>query len=155
MATGKVSAGLLLFRRRAGRLEVLLAHPGGPYWARKDAQAWSIPKGEVAPGEDPAETARREFAEETGFAPDGPLVALGARRQPGGKLVHVWAMAADWDPAALRSNRFSLEWPPRSGRLQDFPEVDRAAWFDLQTAAGKLHKGQAGFLDDLRAALGV
>ena len=151
----KESAGLLLFRRRAGRLEVLLAHPGGPFWRRKDAHAWSIPKGEIDPGEEHAAAARREFAEETGFAPEGPLIALGSRRQPGGKLVHVWAMEADWDPAALRSNSFSLEWPPRSGRRQEFPEVDRAEWFDIDRASDKLHKGQAGFLDELRAKLGA
>ena len=151
----KESAGLLLFRRGGGTVEVLLAHPGGPFWRRQDAHAWSIPKGEIDPGEDRAACARREFAEETGFAPEGPLIALGARRQAGGKLVHVWAMEADWDPAELRSNSFSMEWPPHSGRMQEFPEVDRAAWFGLEAAAGKLLKGQAGFLDDLRAKLGA
>ncbi len=146
---------MLLFRRRGAALEVLLAHPGGPFWRRKDEHAWSIPKGEIDPGEEPAAAARREFQEETGFAPEGPLIALGSRRQAGGKLVHVWAMEADWDPAGLRSNAFSMEWPPRSGRRQEFPEVDRAAWFDLEVAAGKLHKGQADFLDALRARLGA
>lgn len=152
---GKESAGLLLYRRRAGAVEVLLVHPGGPFWRRKDMHAWSIPKGEIEPGEEQAAAARREFLEETGFAPVGPLIALGTRRQPGGKLVHVWATEADWDPSGLRSNLFSMEWPPRSGRLQKFPEIDRAAWLDLATAAEKLHKGQAGFLDALRTALGA
>jgi predicted NUDIX family NTP pyrophosphohydrolase len=147
------SAGLLLFRRRGQAVEVLLVHPGGPFWRRKDAHAWSIPKGEVDASEEQAAAARREFAEETGFRPEGALIALGSRRQAGGKLVHVWAMEGDWDPAALRSTSFSMEWPPRSGRMRDFPEVDRAEWFELSVAAGKLHKGQVGFLELLRAKL--
>lgn len=145
----RVSAGLLPFRRRDGRLEVLLVHPGGPFWRRRDAHAWSIPKGEVEPQEDLPAAARRECLEETGFTPEGPLIALTPRRQPGGKLVHAWAVEADWDPAALVSNTFAMEWPPRSGRLQEFPEVDRAGWFDLETAREKIHKGQTGFLDEL------
>ena len=148
----RVSAGLLLFRLR-GTLEVLLAHPGGPYWKNKDAGAWTVPKGEVAAGEDELAAAQREFAEETGYHPQGDVLSLGSARQPGGKLVHVWAIADDWDPAALTSNSFSLEWPPRSGRSQDFPEIDRAAWFALDEARVKIIKGQAVFLDRLKAAL--
>lgn len=144
----KNSAGLLLYRRRDGRVEVLLVHPGGPFWAKRDEHAWSIPKGEFEAGEDPLAAARREFAEETGFCPEGEAVDLGVRKQPG-KAIHVWAMAGDWDPAAIASNTFTLEWPPKSGRLQEFPEADRAAWFDLAAARLKIHKGQAGFLDDL------
>jgi predicted NUDIX family NTP pyrophosphohydrolase len=150
----RVSAGLLLFRRR-GAVEVLLAHPGGPYWKNKDEGAWTVPKGEIGPGEDALAAARREFAEETGYHPVGDTLSLGSARQPGGKLVHVWAIAADWDPARLTSNSFSLEWPPRSGRMQDFPEIDRAAWFGLDAARAKILKGQAVFLDRLRAALGT
>ena len=151
----RASAGLLPFRRRGGTIEVLLVHPGGPFWARRDAHAWSIPKGEAAPDEDLAAAARRECLEETGFAPDGPLIPLSPRRQPGGKLVHAWAVEADWDPANLKSNAFTMEWPPRSGRLRSFPEVDRAAWFPLAEAREKIHKGQGGFLDELAAKLGA
>jgi len=148
----RVSAGLLLFRRR-GALEVLLAHPGGPYWQNKDDSAWSVPKGEIEAGEDELAAARREFAEETGYRPQGHVLSLGSARQPGGKLVHVWAIDDDWDPAQLRSNSFSMEWPPKSGRLQVFPEIDRAGWFALDEARGKILKGQVVFLDRLQAAL--
>ena len=130
-------------------MEVFLVHPGGPFWARKDAHAWSVAKGEVEPGEDLEDAARREFREETGLACEGPTVPLGARKQPGGKTVHAWAVAAEPDPDAVRSNTFRMEWPPRSGRERDFPEVDRAAWFDLATAREKIHKGQVAFLDAL------
>ena len=150
----KTSAGLLPYRRREGRLEVFLVHPGGPFWARKDAHAWSVAKGEAGAEEDPLAAARREFAEETGFAPDGPVLALRPVRQPGGKLVHVWAVEAELDPAAIRSNSFALEWPPRSGRTRDFPEIDRAGWFDLAEARGKIHKGQVAILDELADRLG-
>ncbi len=149
----RTSAGLLPWRRRGGRVEVFLVHPGGPFWAKKDAHAWSIAKGEVEPGEDLADAARREFAEETGLACDGPVMALGERKQPGGKVVHAWAVEAEPDPDAVRSNSFRMEWPPRSGRERAFPEVDRAAWFDLATARQRIHKGQAGFLDALEASL--
>ena len=150
----KASAGILLFRERAGRLEVLLAHPGGPYWAKKDAGAWTIPKGEIAEDEEPLAAARREFEEETGARVEGEPLPLTPRRQPGGKLVHAWAMRGDLDPAAVRSITFTMEWPPRSGRQQAFPEVDRAAWFRLPDARGKILKGQAPFLDELERLLG-
>jgi predicted NUDIX family NTP pyrophosphohydrolase len=153
----KQSAGLLLYRRRGGRVEVFLVHPGGPFWAKKDQHAWSIPKGEFAEDEDPLAAARREFAEETGLDVDavteGPLQPLAPCRQAGGKVVRAWAAAGDCDPAAIASNTFTLEWPPRSGRMQDFPEVDRAGWFDLATARDKLHKGQASLLDELTQRL--
>lgn len=151
-AMTRVSAGLLLFRRRGG-LEVLLGHPGGPYWQNKDDGAWSVPKGEIEAGEDELAAARREFAEETGYRPQGDVLSLGSARQPGGKLVHVWALDDDWDPAQLGSNSFSMEWPPKSGRLQVFPEIDRAGWFALDEARKKTLKGQVVFLDRLQAAL--
>lgn len=150
----KASAGILLFRERAGRLEVLLAHPGGPYWAKKDAGAWTIPKGEIAEDEEPLAAARREFEEETGARVEGEPLPLTPRRQPGGKLVHAWAMRGDLDPTAVRSITFTMEWPPRSGRQQAFPEVDRAGWFGLPDARGKILKGQAPFLDELERLLG-
>lgn len=144
------SAGLLLYRLEGAEPEVLLAHMGGPFWARKDAQAWSIPKGEYRPDEDALAAARREFEEEMGSpAPDAPVVPLGEVRQAGGKVITAWAMAGDFDPSRLRSNTFALEWPPRSGRLREFPEVDRADWFDLKTARQKLVRGQLPFLDRL------
>jgi predicted NUDIX family NTP pyrophosphohydrolase len=148
----KHSAGLLLYRRREV-LEVFLVHPGGPFWAGKDTGAWSIPKGEYAPGEDPLAAAQREFHEETGQTAAGEFLPLSPLRQPSGKIIHAWAVAGDCDPDAIRSNTFSLEWPPRSGRLQEFPEVDRAAWFTLETARVKIIKGQAGFLEELRLKL--
>ena len=122
----KESAGLLLFRRREGYLEVLLGHPGGPYWAHRDDGAWSIPKGGMNPGEDPLAAAQREFLEETGFTPCGPYLPLGHVTQRGGKVVHAWAFEGDCDPARLVSNLCTVEWPPRSGRFQSFPEIDRA-----------------------------
>lgn len=149
----KESAGLLLYRVRERRLEVFLVHPGGPLWARKDAGAWSIPKGEAGPGEDLLTRARLEFAEETGFpAPPGgrPLRAV---KQAGGKIVHAWAVEGDCDAAAIKSNSFTLEWPPRSGRSQSFPEVDRAHWFALAEARDKINKGQVGLLDQLEQLL--
>jgi predicted NUDIX family NTP pyrophosphohydrolase len=149
------SAGLLLYRRRDGAVELLLVHPGGPLWAKRDAGAWSIPKGEVDEGEDPRAVALREFEEETGHPPPrGELVALGEVRQRGGKLVTAWAAAGDLDPAAITSNTFTLEWPPRSGRRREFPEVDRAGWFDPATARDKLLAAQAELVDRLLAALG-
>lgn len=144
------SAGLVVFREREGALEVLLAHMGGPYWARKDEGAWSIPKGELEDGEDLLACARREYREELGHAPpDGPLLELGEIRQRAGKLVVAFAVAGDFDPARLRPGTFDMEWPPRSGRLQAFPEIDRVAWFDLVTARRKLVAGQAELLDRL------
>jgi len=145
----KRSAGLILFRRPAGQLEVLLVHPGGPYFARKDAGAWSIPKGEYTHGEDPQAVALREFEEETGVRLIGPLLALGEVRQAGGKVVTAYAREGDLEPGTLRSNLFTLEWPPRSGRLQSFPEVDRAGWFSLAEAHTKILAGQAPLLDRL------
>jgi predicted NUDIX family NTP pyrophosphohydrolase len=145
----KRSAGLLVFRRRGGGLEVLLVHPGGPLWARRDLGAWSIPKGEIEAGEDPLAAARREVEEETGLRAAGPFSALGEIRQPGGKRVLAWAMPGDFDPAALRSIAFELEWPPRSGRRQSFPEVDRAAWFPLAEARRRILPAQAPLLDRL------
>jgi len=142
------SAGVLLYRDRNG-LEVMLGHPGGPYWRRKDEGSWTVPKGEVLDGEDLYKAALREFAEETGFHPEGPVVPLGSVRQAGGKCVHVWAIGADWNPETLVSNTFSIEWPPRSGRMQNFPEIDRAAWFNLTTAHAKILKSQGEFLNRL------
>ena len=151
----KKSAGLLLYRERAGRLEVFLVHPGGPFWARKDAGAWSIPKGEFGDDEDALHAARREFAEETGLSVDGAFVALPPLRQPSGKLIHAFALRADVDPAQLRSNTFMLEWPPKSGQQREFPEVDRAAWFALDEAAAKIQNGQAPLLQRLRRLAGA
>jgi predicted NUDIX family NTP pyrophosphohydrolase len=149
----KKSAGLLLYRSGPAGLEVLLVHPGGPFWRRKDAGAWSIPKGEIEPGEDELAAARREFAEETGYRPKGAGLDLGSARQAGGKLVRAWAIPDDWDPARLASNSFSVEWPPHSGRMQSFPEVDQAAWFGLDAARTKILSGQVAFLDRLDAML--
>lgn len=148
------SAGLLLYRRQQD-LEVLLAHPGGPYWRNKDDGAWTVPKGEIHGEEDPYATALREFEEETGLRPHGKTLSLGSLRQSDGKLVHVWAVENDWDPAFLISNQFSIEWPPRSGRTATFPEIDRANWFDLATARRKILKSQMDFLNRLEAALDV
>ena len=147
----KLSAGLLLYRRTNGDVEVLLVHPGGPFWAKKDDGAWSIPKGEYERGEDPLEVAIREFEEELGIPPppaDG-AVPLGEHRQPSGKLVSAWALEGNVEVDEVHSNTFPMEWPPRSGRMQEFPEVDRAVWFDLETARQKLLKGQVPFLDRL------
>jgi predicted NUDIX family NTP pyrophosphohydrolase len=149
MAT-KRSAGILLHRRRDGAHEVLLVHPGGPFWAKKDAGAWSIPKGEYENGEEPRAAALREFAEELGAPPpDGELVELGEVRQRGGKVVTAWALAGDADADAVRSNTFTMEWPPRSGTIGEFPEVDRAAWFSLDEARERILPGQAPLLDRL------
>ncbi len=149
----KISAGLLLYRRR-GELEVFLVHPGGPFWARKDAGAWSIPKGEIGEGEEPLQAAQREFLEETGFSIGGKFRPLELRKQSGGKSVHAWAVEADCDPSELRSNLFSLEWPPKSGQTREFPEVDRAAWFTIPQAREKILKGQLGFIDQLVSLVG-
>jgi predicted NUDIX family NTP pyrophosphohydrolase len=151
---GKQSAGLLLYRRRAGRLEVFLVHPGGPFWAQKDAGAWSIPKGEHGPEEEPLSGARREFTEETGFTAAGPFLPLTPLKQKSGKVVVAFACEGEADPGNLASNTFTLEWPPRSGQKKEFPEVDRAAWFPLAEAEEKIHPGQAGFLQELARLLG-
>jgi predicted NUDIX family NTP pyrophosphohydrolase len=149
----KKSAGLLTYRLRAGRVEVFLVHPGGPYWAKKDEGTWSLPKGEFTEEEEPLEAARREFNEETGFRADGPFTPLTPIKQPSGKFIHVWAFEGDYDPAAIRSNTFSLEWPPRSGMTRDFPEADRAGWFSLERAREKIIRGQTGFIDELERLL--
>jgi predicted NUDIX family NTP pyrophosphohydrolase len=149
----KISAGLLLYRRR-GELEVFLVHPGGPFWAKKDAGAWSIPKGEIGAGEVPLQAAQREFLEETGFPIGGEFRPLAPLKQSGGKSVHAWAIEADCDPSELRSNLFSLEWPPKSGQTREFPEVDRAAWFTIPQAREKVLKGQIGFIDQLVSLVG-
>jgi predicted NUDIX family NTP pyrophosphohydrolase len=148
-----VSAGLVVWRRGAAGPEILLAHPGGPYWRGKDEAAWSIPKGLAEPGEDLLAAARREFAEELGCAIEGDFQPLTPRRQPGGKVVHAWLVEADVDLADLRSNLFELEWPPRSGRVQAFPEVDQAAYWPPGTALAKAHKGQRPILEEALARL--
>jgi predicted NUDIX family NTP pyrophosphohydrolase len=147
----KTSAGLLMYRRRDGRLEVLLVHPGGPFWSHRDAGAWSIPKGELDGDEDPLEAARREFEEETGLRPEGPFLELPTVTQKAGKVVRAWAVEGDWDPSLLRSNTFEIEWPPKSGQMAEFPEVDRAELFDLATAREKINAGQVPLLDHLAA----
>lgn len=149
------SAGLLLYRSTAQGWEVLLVHPGGPFWQRRDAGAWSIPKGEASEGEDLLATARREFREETGFSCGGKALPLGQVRQRGGKIVHAWAIRGDADPGRLHSNTFEMEWPLHSGKRRSFPEVDRAAWFDLAEARRRILPAQAVFLDALAAALEV
>jgi predicted NUDIX family NTP pyrophosphohydrolase len=150
------SAGILLYRRREDRLEVLLVHPGGPFWARRDQGAWSIPKGEYAAGEDPFDAARREFAEELGVdPPDRPAEDLDEVRQKGGKRVRAWALEGDLDAAAIASNTFELEWPPRSGRMIEVPEVDRAEWFTLEQAREKINPAQAELLDRLARRAGA
>jgi predicted NUDIX family NTP pyrophosphohydrolase len=145
----KVSAGLLMYRRRGDALEVFLVHPGGPFWVKKDAGAWSIPKGEYAEDEEPLAAARREFGEETGFEAKGEFLALGEVKQPGGKVVRAWGFEGDCDPGELKSDLFEMEWPPRSGRRASFPEVDRAGWFSVSEAREKILQGQVPFLDKL------
>jgi predicted NUDIX family NTP pyrophosphohydrolase len=147
------SAGLVMYRYRAGKLEVFLVHPGGPFWAKKDAGSWSIPKGEFEPGEEPLEAARREFREETGLVPKGEFVPLKEAKQPSGKVVYAWAFEGDCDAEQINSNSFSLEWPPKSGKRQEFPEVDRAGWFALDVARTKIARGQVALLDDLGRVL--
>lgn len=151
---GKRSAGILLFRRIAGNTEVLLGHMGGPFWAKRDSGGWSVPKGEYEPDEDPQAAARREFQEELGVpAPTGELVALGDARTSGGKVVTVWAIESDFDCRLVVPGTFEMEWPKGSGRLQTFPEIDRAGWFDLQQARDKLVASQQIFLDRLAQRL--
>jgi len=146
----KHSAGLLIYRRRANALQVLLVHPGGPFWAKKDAGVWSIPKGEYADPEIPLDVATREFHEETGYTASGPFVALGTVTQSGGKIVTAWACEGDYDASAIRSNTFVMEWPPKSGIQREFPEVDRAGWFTLDEAIKKILPAQREFLDRLQ-----
>ena len=150
----KKSAGLLMFRRQnSSGVELLLVHPGGPFWAKKDLGAWSIPKGEYEEPDDPLEAAKREFTEETGFLPRAPFLALGSLKQPSGKLITAWAFEGDCDPSALVSNSFELEWPPRSGKIQSFPEVDRAEWFDTAEARRRILPGQSPFVDAVEKAV--
>jgi predicted NUDIX family NTP pyrophosphohydrolase len=143
------SAGLLLYRNVSGSLEVFLVHPGGPFWTKKDEGAWSIPKGEIAEGEDALEAAKREFREETGFATDGTFEALEPVKQAGGKTVYAWSIESDVEASAIRSNTFSMEWPPRSGEMREFAEVDRGGWFELAAARTKILKGQMPLLEQL------
>jgi predicted NUDIX family NTP pyrophosphohydrolase len=147
------SAGLLLYRGLPGSLEIFLAHPGGPFWLKRDAGAWTIPKGVAEEGEDLLAAARREFEEETGIHPVGPFLSLGSIRQKAGKLVHAWAWEGDADPARITSNTMQTEWPRGSGRMLTFPEVDRCAWFDPQTARVKINPAQAELIDRLELAL--
>jgi len=151
----KKSAGILMYRFREGKLQVFLVHPGGPFWARKDRAAWSIPKGEIDESEDPLEAAKREFQEETGMPVTGDFINLGEVKQPGRKIIYVWAVEGDCDPAAIKSNTFEMQWPPKSGKYKSFPEVDRAGWFSLGEAREKLHKGQIVLVDRLAEKLGV
>jgi predicted NUDIX family NTP pyrophosphohydrolase len=154
MATPTLSGGLLLFRRHPDGLRLLIAHMGGPFWARKDERAWSVPKGECDPGEDPLDAARREFAEELGLpAPEGDPLDLGEVRMKSGKRIRAWAVEGELDPEAVVPGVFAMEWPPRSGRTQEFPEVDRVAWVDPDTARAKLVQAQAAFVDRLEATL--
>ena len=141
----KRSAGLAMYRIRSSALEILLVHLSGPFWAKKDAGAWFIPKGEIAPGEDELAAARREFHEETGFKAAGPFISLGSVKHKSGKSVTAWAFQGDCDPSALKSNTFKMEWPPRSGKQQEFPEVDRAAFFTLDAAREKMHPAEFEF----------
>lgn len=150
LMAGRQSAGVLLYRRRKGGCQVFVVHPGGPYWKSKDLGAWSIPKGECELGEEPLSVAKREFTEETGFEVSGTFVPLTPVKQPGGKWVHAWAVEGDCDPAAIKSNTFSMEWPPRSGKRREFPEVDRAGWFGLEEAAERINRGQRALLEELR-----
>jgi predicted NUDIX family NTP pyrophosphohydrolase len=153
MARGRQSAGVLMYRRSARGLEVLLVHPGGPFWRNRDAGAWSIPKGEHDEAEDPLDAAKRELAEETGLRPEGTFLALDPVRQKSGKLVRAWAVEGDCDPRAIRSNTFSMEWPPRSGRTAEFPEVDRAEWFAIEEARRRILPAQSPLLDQLETLL--
>jgi len=143
------SAGLLMFRRTNNSVEVFLVHPGGPFWQKKDLGTWSLPKGEYQNGEGPLVAAKREFVEETGINPVGDFISLDALKQPSGKVITAWAFEGNCDPAVIRSNTFTLEWPPKSGKMEQFPEVDRAGWFSIEDARARLIKGQLGFLEAL------
>ena len=145
----RVSAGLLMHRIREGRLQVLLAHPGGPYFANKDDGSWTIPKGEVEPGEDLLDAAKREFEDETGIKPKGPFLALSPIKQKGGKIVHAWAFEGDCEPNAIASNTFTIEWPPKSGQQMAFPEIDQADFFDVIAAKRKIKAGQEALIEEL------
>lgn len=145
----KKSAGLLIYRESCGQSEVFLVHPGGPFWAKKDDGAWSIPKGELSEGEDPLDAAKREFKEETGYSVKGDFQPLDPLRQPSGKIIYAWVVKSDVDVETLKSNNFSLEWPPGSGKTAEFPEVDRAGWFAIEIARRKILRGQVALLDQL------
>jgi predicted NUDIX family NTP pyrophosphohydrolase len=145
----KKSAGVLVFHRKKSVTEVLLVHPGGPFWAKKDEGAWSIPKGEIDGDEEPLEVAKREYREETGASIDGHFIPLEPMRQPGGKIVYAWAVEGEFNASSLVSNTFMLAWPPKSGRIQEYPEVDRAEWFTFEAAMKKILKGQQGFIVQL------
>jgi predicted NUDIX family NTP pyrophosphohydrolase len=149
----KVSAGLLMYRVRDGELEFLLAHPGGPFWTHRDLGAWTIPKGEIQPGEDPLTAARREFEEEVSFKPDGQLIELTPIKQKSGKVVHAWAFEGDCDPTCIRSNTYQMEWPPKSGRFEECPEIDRAAFFRMAEAKTKINPAQVALLEELERKL--
>jgi predicted NUDIX family NTP pyrophosphohydrolase len=151
---GKQSAGILLYRIANEILEVFLVHPGGPFWAKKDLGAWSIPKGEFDDNEDALIAAKREFEEETGMPIEGEAMALAPQKLKSGKVVYAWAVEGDLDPAKVRSNTFEMEWPPRSGRVQSFPEIDRAGWYPVEEAIRKINPGQAGFIEELGEKLG-
>ena len=144
----RVSAGLLMYRIRDGKFQVLLAHPGGPLFKNKDDDTWTIPKGELDPGEDMLEAAQREFEEETGIKPNGPFIALTPIKQKGGKMVHAWAFEGDCDPTKIVSNTFTMEWPPKSGRQMEFPEIDRADFFDMELAAKKIKAAQMPLVEE-------
>jgi len=149
----KKSAGLLMYRFKEGVPQILLVHPGGPYWSNKDDGAWSIPKGLIDSGENPFSAARREFKEETGIYADGTFIALTPLKQPGGKIIYAWAFKGDCDPATISSNTFPMEWPPRSGIIKEFYEIDRAQWFPIDLAKTKIIKGQRGFIEELERVI--
>ena len=151
----KVSAGLLMYRVRDGELQFLLVHPGGPFWKDRDAGAWTVPKGEIQEGEEPFAAALREFEEELGFPAQGDFIGLTPIKQKGGKTVHAWAFAGDCDPACTRSNSYKMEWTPKSGHFQDFPEVDRAAFFKLEEAKAKINPAQIALLEELKRKLAL
>lgn len=146
----KISAGILMYRLQKRGLQVLLVHPGGPFWVKKDLGAWSIPKGLIDDGEEALEAAKREFKEETGFKVSGRFIPLSQQRTKSGKIIRAWAVEGDIDPSNIKSNTFKMEWPPRSGRRQEFPEVDRAEGFDIEEAKRRINKGQVGFLEELQ-----
>jgi predicted NUDIX family NTP pyrophosphohydrolase len=150
----RISAGLLMYRIHAGKLQVLLAHPGGPFFTNKDDGAWTIPKGEVEPGEDDLiETAKREFEEESGITPTGPFTALTPVKQKGGKIVHAWAFKGDFEPSAIVSNTFTMEWPPGSGQQREFPEIARVEFFDVAAAKRKIKAGQGALIEELEKSV--
>ncbi len=149
----KTTAGILPYRKREGTWEVFLVHPGGPFWKNKDRHAWSVGKGEPEEGEDLFHAAQREFREETGLDIEGDFIRLEPVKQPGGKVVHAWAVEADLDTSVIKSNNFRMEWPPKSGKMQEFPEVDKAGWFPLEEAKEKIHKGQVPLLEQLAEKL--